>query len=109
MSATSLDPGILTTARADALDSLVEAAVESTVANALRGVREMLGMDVAYVSEIVGGDMVLREFEGDGASFGATTGFTIPLEQTFCQRMLDGRIPNLIEDVRAEDRVASMP
>ena len=33
----------------------------------------------------------------------------LPLEQTYCQRILDGRLPNLIPDVRAEDRAASMP
>jgi hypothetical protein len=54
---------------AHSLDELVELAVEPTLAVALRAVREMLGMEVTYLSEIVGDDMVLRELEGDGESF----------------------------------------
>ena len=33
----------------------------------------------------------------------------MPLEQTYCQRVLDGRLPNLIPDVRGDDRAASLP
>ena len=65
-------------------------------------------MDVAYVSEIVGDHMVLRELEGDGASFRLAAQQTLPREETYCQRMLDGRIPNLIPDVLADDRTASL-
>jgi hypothetical protein len=44
---------------------MVDLVGEPTTGVALRAVREMLGMDVAYVSEIVGDDMILRELEGD--------------------------------------------
>jgi PAS domain S-box-containing protein len=54
------------------LADLVDLAGKSTLQVALGAIREMLGMDVAYVSVIVGDDMVLRELEGDGASFGLT-------------------------------------
>jgi GAF domain-containing protein len=30
------------------------------------------------------------------------------LDQTYCQRMLDGRLPNLIPDVRQDDRSAQL-
>jgi PAS domain S-box-containing protein len=96
-------------ASADGLAELVDLVGEPTLAVALRAVREMLGMDVAYVSEIVGDDMILREFEGDGESFRLAREVSLPLEQTYCQRMLDGRIPNLIPDVVADDRTASLP
>jgi HD domain/GAF domain len=33
----------------------------------------------------------------------------MPLQQTYCQRVLAGRLPNLIPDVRADDRAASLP
>jgi putative two-component system response regulator len=94
---------------ADPLSGLVDAAVEPIVGVALQSVRELLGMEVAYVSEIVGEDMVLRELDGDGESFGMADGLVLPAQQTYCQRMLDGRIPNLIADVRGDDRLARMP
>jgi GAF domain-containing protein len=94
---------------ADPLAELVDLAGKPTLQVALRAIREMLGMDVAYVSEIVGDNMVLRELEGDGASFRLAIAGSLPREHTYCQRMLDGRIPNLIGDVLADDRTASLP
>jgi putative two-component system response regulator len=94
--------------RVDSLDELVDVAVEPTLAVALRGVREMLGMEVAYLSVIADANTVLRELDGDGESFGLRKGLLMPREDTYCQRMLDGRIPNLLPDVRADDRTASL-
>jgi GAF domain-containing protein len=94
---------------AGSLAGLAELAVEPSVEVALRAAREMLGMEVAYVSEIVGDDLVLRELEGDGASFGIARELSMPTEHSYCRRMLDGRLPNLIPDVRADERTASLP
>jgi PAS domain S-box-containing protein len=94
---------------ADSLAELVDVAVEPTVEVALRAVREMLGMEVAYMSEIIGGEMAVCKLDGDGESFGLAKGLSMAREQTYCQRMLDGRIPNLIPDVRADDRTAALP
>jgi PAS domain S-box-containing protein len=94
---------------ADPLAELVDLAGKPTLQVALRAVRETLGMDVAYVSEIVGDNMVLRELEGEGASFRLAMEGSLPREQTYCQRMLDGRIPNLIPDVLGDERTASLP
>jgi PAS domain S-box-containing protein len=93
----------------DVLAELVDLAGQSaTLEVSLRAVRETLAMDVAYVSEIVGRDMVVRELEGDGASFTLARERATPRADTYCQRMLDGRIPNLIPDVRADDRTSSL-
>ena len=94
---------------ADPLANLVDLARTPTLQLALRAILDMLGMDVAYVSEIVGENMILRELEGDGSSFWPPTEWSLPRAQTYGQLMLDGRIPNLIPDVLAEDRTASLP
>ena len=94
---------------ADRFANLVDLARTPTLQVALRAVREVLGMDVAYVMEIVGENMVVRELEGDGSSFALATDGSLPRGQTYCQRMLDGRIPNLIGDVLGDDRTASLP
>jgi putative two-component system response regulator len=110
LAARSATPDVTGTAPADdAIADLADFAAEPTLRAALKSVRELLGMEVAYVSEIVGEKMVLRELQGDGDSFGITSDLELPLEQTYCKRMLDGRIPNLIPDTSADERVASLP
>jgi PAS domain S-box-containing protein len=110
LAATSTDLDVTGTApAADAITDLADFAAEPTVRAALESVRQLLGMEVAYVSEIVGEKMVFRDLQGDGDSFGITGDLELPLEQTYCKRMLDGRIPNLIPDASADDRVASLP
>jgi PAS domain S-box-containing protein len=95
--------------RVGSLAGSVDRTVAPALTIALQSVREVLGMDVAYVSEVVGDEMVFREVDGDAESFGIRSGQSMPLRQTYCQRMLDGRLPNLIPDTRADDRAASLP
>jgi len=66
-------------------------------------------MGVACATELVDGQQVFRTMRGDGQSFGVHEGLEIPLEQTYCGRVLTGRLPNLIPDVRADERAASVP
>jgi hypothetical protein len=58
----------------NSLDELVELAIEPTLEVALRAVREMLGMQVAYISEIMGGEMVLRESRARESRSGSSRG-----------------------------------
>jgi hypothetical protein len=91
------------------LADLGDVAVQPSVERAVAAVGEYLGLDVAYTTEFVDGEQVFRVLDGDSASFGVGEGTAMPLEQTYCQRVLDGRLPNVIPDVRADDRAASMP
>jgi putative nucleotidyltransferase with HDIG domain len=91
------------------LADLGELATQPSVERAVAAVRDFLGMDVAYVTEFVEGQQQFRVLRGDGESFGVHEGIAIPLEQTYCQRVLTGRLPNLIADVRGDDRSASLP
>jgi hypothetical protein len=54
----------------------------------LHAIREVLGMDVAYVTEIVGDDFVVPELEGDGSSFRLATQGSLPRARTCGQLML---------------------
>jgi hypothetical protein len=36
-------------------------------------------------------------------------GLEVPLAHTYCQGVLDGRLPNLMPDVHGDERTASMP
>jgi hypothetical protein len=79
-----------------------------TVARAVEAVREFLDMDVAFASEIVGPLQELREVSGDAPSFGLVAGGSLPVEATYCHRILNGRLPNLLPDVRSDPRTADM-
>ena len=67
--------------------------------------REQLGVALVAVGQFQGGKEVWRYLDGDGAAFGMRPGGEIPLEETYCQRVVQGRLPNLIRDARREERV----
>jgi GAF domain-containing protein len=69
----------------------------------LRNVREALRMDVAFVSEVSEDRLVFRELEGDAESFGWREGEGFPVEESYCKRVLDGRIPRVVPDAKGED------
>jgi GAF domain-containing protein len=74
-----------------------------TIERLLSTVREALEMDVALVTEFAGDRLVFRALEGEAESFGWREGGGIPLDESYCKRVLDGRIPNVIPDARSED------
>ena len=71
--------------------------------------REMLGMDAAHVSDFTDRTQRFRRVEGDTASFDLHEGDELPLEETYCVRMADGRIPNVVPDTSQEPEVAGLP
>jgi signal transduction histidine kinase len=71
----------------------------------LRAAREELGMEVAFVSEFDQQRMVFRELVGKADSFGWEEGESVPLDDTFCRLLLEGRLPNAIPDAKADERV----
>jgi GAF domain-containing protein len=74
-----------------------------TIESLLSLVRENLEMDVAFVSAFAGDQLVFRALEGDAGSFGWREGESIPLDESYCKRVLDGRLPNVVPDSRSED------
>src|SRR5688500_7278221 len=93
----------------DDLIGLGELARSPSVDSAITAVRELLEMDVAFATRFVDGNQVIQVLRGDAESFGLDEGFALPLAETYCRRVLAGRLPNLIPDARAEDRAASLP
>ena len=91
------------------LDQLHAVAQDPSVEGAVEAVRELLGMDVAYTTEMDGSFQSFETLAGDGESFGVHQGMKMEVEQTYCQRVLAGRLPNLIADVRGDPRAASLP
>jgi GAF domain-containing protein len=69
----------------------------------LFAVGETLRMDVAFVSEFAGDELVFRRLEGDAESFGWQEGDSFPLDESYCKRVLEGRIPRVVPDAGREE------
>lgn len=69
-------------------------------------VRTQLGMQVAWVSEFVGSDQVLRFVDAAEGADAPAEGSRLPLGGSFCARVLDGRFPALIPDARGVPEAA---
>jgi EAL domain-containing protein (putative c-di-GMP-specific phosphodiesterase class I) len=74
----------------------------------LRSVRTHLGMDVAFVAEFRSHDRVFRHVDSRGPA-PVQRGDAIPLERGFCQRVVDGRLPQLIVDAANLPEAAGLP
>ncbi len=74
----------------------------------LQIVRSHLDMDVGFVSEFVDGRRVFRQVDQRVAS-PVKEGGSDPLEDSFCQRVADGRMPQLMCDAALDPVAAAMP
>src|SRR4028118_818947 len=74
-----------------------------TIEDMLRDVREAFQMDVAFVSKFDGDQLVFRKLEGDAESFGWREGDSFPIDESYCKRVLDGRIPQVVPDAKREE------
>ena len=81
-----------------ALADLASADDAEVVERALKIARDVLGMDLAYMTQFTPDDQVYAEVEGDGTSFAMEKGAAYPLEGSYCQRMVLGKIPKLVRD-----------
>lgn len=83
-------------------------AVAETIDNSLRSARELLGMEIAWVAEFREGKQIFRALDGDQESFGFSEGLEVPLDGSYCQRVVLGRIPNLVPDASAEPELRDL-
>ncbi len=81
----------------------------SVVQRALAAIRAHLGMDIAYISQFVGDEMILREVDAPGQAALAKVGDAHSLNDTYCRDILAGRLPQLMPNTAAEPRAAAMP
>jgi GAF domain-containing protein len=81
-----------------------ERAVERLVAAA----REALEMDVAWLGELCGDDLVFRALAGPRAFLGLAPGDRIPLGSSYCGFLVDGRIGSVVSDVPAHPQLGGL-
>lgn len=73
--------------------------LDQRITDVLQLLRKQLRMDVVFVSEFVDGQRVFRFVQG-GDALGIHTGDAAPLEESYCQRVVDGRMAELVPNAR---------
>ncbi len=74
--------------------------LDRRITGVLLMLRKQLRMDVVFVSEFIDGERVFRFMDG-GEALGLHAGDAAPLEQSYCQRVVEGRMPELVPDAAA--------
>lgn len=96
---------IATATRSDAL-------IDDSVRQVLHELREHLGMEVIFLSEIRDGQRMFKHVDARPGCELIATGGGSSLEESFCQCVLDGRLPQLVHDAAthpAFDRLPATP
>lgn len=75
-----------------------DAPLDVIVLDALRAIREHLGMEVAFVSQFRDGRRYFRFIDSATENPPVAVGDSDPLEESYCQYVVDGRLPELIRD-----------
>jgi len=82
----------------------------AAISKLLRRVREAFRMDVVFVSEFTGGMRVFRHVDASAQAAGiVNAGAGDPLEESYCQRIVDGRLPRAIPDAAKVPEAAALP
>jgi EAL domain-containing protein (putative c-di-GMP-specific phosphodiesterase class I) len=105
--------GIISTKSTSGLDSLTElarlslAGSNEAIERILSLARGALDMDVALVGAF-DGEYVIETVEGDEEWFDLEVGKRIPVEETYCRRMVQGELPSLVPDAALDERTADL-
>ncbi|MCX2864597.1 EAL domain-containing protein [Paucibacter sp. PLA-PC-4] len=84
-------------------------AAKPSLERALHAIRTHLGMDVAFISEMVDGRRVFRHVDARPENDLVQVGNSDPAEESYCQRVIDGRLPELMTDACLNAEALSLP
>ncbi|HVL01921.1 MAG TPA: EAL domain-containing protein [Dongiaceae bacterium] len=80
-----------------------------TMSCLVQSVRKRLGMEVAFVSEFVDGNRMFRFVDSQDGVDIIAPGQGGPLDESYCQRVVDGRLPELIPDAQQLPSACVLP
>jgi EAL domain-containing protein (putative c-di-GMP-specific phosphodiesterase class I) len=75
----------------------------------LATVRDRLDVDLVYLSRVTDHFQIVEATSGDATSFGLEPQTWIPLDETYCQRVLDGDLTYLVPDTSTEPITSALP
>lgn len=93
-----------------ALEALTEVALadrREAIDRALDAAREVLGLDIAYFSELSGETQLIHHVRGDPDAARLLSGAAVPLRESYCRRMLAGEL-NIVADAQNDPRVSDL-
>ncbi|MGY8904009.1 MAG: GAF domain-containing protein [Burkholderiales bacterium] len=93
----------LLVATADSTDEQID----NSVHEVLKLLRERLKMDVVFVSEFIDGKRVFQKVESTGRQVIAEGGCD-PVEESWCIRVVDGRMPQLVNNAATHPATADL-
>lgn len=82
-------------ATADSSDPLLD----DSVSDLLQAMRSRMEMDVVFVSEFVDGRRMFRYVDAEPGIAGIEPGESSAAEESVCQRVVEGRVPELVQDL----------
>ncbi|SMX44446.1 sensor domain-containing phosphodiesterase [Octadecabacter ascidiaceicola] len=82
--------------------------VDDIIMHSLSFMRSHLEMDVAYVSEFVGDDVIFRDVCAPGYENSIKVGGRQPLAETYCNYVVSGQLPELIPDTKLHPFTAGL-
>jgi len=71
--------------------------------------RIRLGLDTAWLSTFRDGMQVFEVLEGDSDAIGLSSGDRARLSDSYCVRVIDGRLPAIVPDTAANDTADALP
>ena len=92
----------------DSLSPEAPRQVETLMAETLSSVRSLLGMEVAFVSEFSEGRRVFRFIDAAREFQPIEVDGSDPLNESYCQRVIDGRLTELIRDATRNAEALSL-
>lgn len=70
--------------------------------------REATGMELAYLTELAGDEQIYRAAAGESESFDVAVGEGRPLERSYCERMISGRIPRAVPNTSENEELRDL-
>jgi len=87
----------LLVATADSSDPLLD----DSLTDLLHAMRTRMAMDVVFVSEFIDGRRMFRYVDAGADAPAIEAGASSPAEESVCQRVVEGRVPELVQDLSA--------
>ncbi|GAB5446086.1 sensor domain-containing phosphodiesterase [Gymnodinialimonas sp.] len=81
----------------------------TVITEAIRTMRTHLGMEIGYLSEFVGDELVFRAVDAPGLEHLAQPGDTRSLSETYCNHILSGDLPQMMADTLEYPVAAALP
>src|SRR5262245_27818042 len=88
---------------------IVSSHVAANIDRVIQAVRNYLEMDIAFVSEFLGADRMLRYIDTANSDAPLHAGMLVSMSQGYCKHVVSGELPQLIADTRAVPLAMSLP